>query len=95
MLGFSKKRFLVTLGLSVGVWLVTNFIQLLNSNDWPVGFSLLGGSCTVTGYPVALCLASYEKTKILLVYLVNIIFWFWVIHLFWKWFEKRTVPPEK
>lgn len=95
MLGLSKKRFLVTLGLSVGVWVVTNFVQLFSSSYWPAGFSLLGGSCTVTGYPIALCLASYEKVKIFLIYLINITFWFWVIHLFWKRFEKRTMPPEK
>ena len=89
MLGFSKKRFFVTLGLSVLVWVVSNFIQLFDSGYWPAGFSLLGSSCTVTGYPIALCLAGYEKAKIVLVYLVNIFFWFWVIHLFWGWFEKR------
>ncbi len=88
MWGFSKKRFFITLGLSVVVWVVTNFIQLFNSTYWPAGFSLLGGSCTVTGYPVALCLASYEKAKILLICIINIAFWFWVIHLFGKRFNK-------
>lgn len=87
MWGFSKKRFLVTLGLSILVWAVTNFIQLFNSNYWP-SFSLLGGSCTVTGYPVAFCLASYEKVKILFVYLINISFWFLMLHFGWKWFGK-------
>lgn len=85
----TKKRFFVTLGFAVGVWVITNFLQLLNSNDWPLGFSLLGGSCTVTGYPVALCLSAYEKIKIILVFLINISFWFLIIHLFWNWFEKR------
>ncbi len=89
MFGFSKKRFLVTLGLSIIVWVITNFMQLFNSNFWPVSFSLLGGSCTVTGYPIALCLASYEKTKILLIYFLNITFWFWVLHFSWNWFDKR------
>ena len=89
MPGFSKKRFFLTLGLSILVWVVSNFIQLFNPNYWPAGFSLLGGSCTVTGYPVALCLPGYEKAKILLVYLINIIFWFWVLHFAWNWFEKR------
>ena len=89
MFGFSKKRFFITLGLSILIWVVTNFIQLFNSNYWPTGFSLLGSSCTVTGYPIALCLAGYEKFKLILVYLVNILFWFWVLHFVWKWFEKR------
>ncbi len=89
MWGFSKKRFFVTLGISILVWVVSNFIQLFNSSYWPQGFSLLGSSCTVTGYPVALCLQHYEKIKILLVYLINITFWFWIIHLFWGWFKKR------
>ena len=95
MMGFSKKRFFITLGLSIGVWVVSNFIQLLNANYWPQGFSLLGSSCTVTGYPIALCLPPYDRIKILLIYLANITVWFWVIHLFWTWFDKRTVPPEK
>ncbi|MBI2600090.1 hypothetical protein HYW43_04215 [Candidatus Daviesbacteria bacterium] len=86
--GFNKKRFFITLGLSILIWVITNFIQLFSPNYWPAGFSLLGGSCTVTGYPIALCLAEYEKAKIFLVYLANITFWFWVIHLFWNWFEK-------
>ncbi|EKD85151.1 MAG: hypothetical protein ACD_38C00075G0003 [uncultured bacterium] len=95
MFGFSRKRFLVTLGLSVLIWIVSNFIQLLNSNHWPAGFSLLGGSCTVTGYPFAFCLAGYEKVKILLIYLVNIAFWFWVLHFLWKWFNKGKSSFEK
>lgn len=89
MFGFSKKRFFITLGLSILVWVITNFIQLFNSSDWPAGFSLLGGSCTVTGYPIAACLPEYEKLKIIGIYLINIFFWFWVIHLFWGWFDKR------
>lgn len=89
MWGFSKKRFFITLGLSVVVWVISNFIQLLNSNYWPAGFSLLGGSCTVTGYPIALCLPEYEKVKILAIYFLNVVFWFFVIHLFWNWFKKR------
>ena len=93
MFGFSKKRFFVTLGLSVVVWVISNFIQLFNANYWPQGFSLLGNSCTVTGYPIALCLSAHEKIKILPVYLANIIIWFWVIHLFWGWFQKGRNQP--
>lgn len=81
------KRFFVTLGISIGVWVITNFIQLFNSSGWTAGF-LLSGSCTVTGYPIALCLAGYEKAKIFLVYFINITFWFWVIHLLGNWMKK-------
>lgn len=88
MLGFTWKRFFVILGISVGIWVISNFIQLFSSS-WPAGFSLLGSSCTVTGYPIALCLHQFEKAKIFLVYFINIVFWFWVIHIFWGWFEKR------
>ncbi len=90
MFKFTKKRFFITLGLSVAIWATTNFIQLFNSSYWPTGFSLLGSSCTVTGYPIALCLAGYEKVKILLIYLVNITFWFLVINFVGNWFRKRT-----
>ena len=89
MLGFSKKRFFITLGLSILIWIISNFVQLFNPEYWPAGFSLLGGSCTVTGYPIALCLPGYEIIKILAVYIVDIMFWFFIIHLFWNWFEKR------
>lgn len=87
--GFRWKRFLITLGMGVMVWIGSNFIQLFDKESWPGGFSLLGGSCTVTGYPIALCLSHFEKMKILLIYSVNIIFWFLVIHLFWNWFHKK------
>lgn len=91
---FSKKRFLITLGLSVGVWVVSNFLQLFNLGYWPTGFSLLGGSCTVTGYPFATCLPDYQKPQILIFYILNIFFWFWVIHLLWGFFGKGRVKSK-
>lgn len=88
MLGFSKKRFLVTLGLSVLVWLLSGVIQLLVQQDTTFAFFSFGGSCEITGYPIALCISSNDNTKFLFISLVNIVFWFWVLHFGWKWFGK-------
>lgn len=88
MMGFSKKRFLITLGLSILIWLVSGLAQaLLNRGEF--GSYIFGSSCEITGYPLALCIPSYKKFQILGIIFVNILFWFWVIHLFWGWFEKR------
>jgi len=85
MLGLSKKRFFITLGLSVGIWLVSGFIQaLIGFSDY---FSIFH-KCSLAGYPIALCISSNSQAKIVLTSFVNIIFWFWVIHLFWSWFNK-------
>lgn len=94
MVNFSKKRFLITLGLSVGVWVITNFIQLFNFGYWPLSFSLLGESCTVTGYPFAACLPDHQKFQILTLYLVNIFFWFWVVHLVWGFFGEGRMKSK-
>lgn len=86
MFGFSWKRFLITLGISVMVWLISGVIQAL------LGFSnyfTVFHSCSLTGYPIALCISSNDQAKVVLVSVANIIVWFWVIHLFWNWFEKR------
>ncbi len=83
------KRFLVTLGLSVVVWLVSGIVQLLIQKDTVSGFFSFGGSCEITGYPIALCISSHDQTKFILISITNIVLWFWVIHLFWNWFEKR------
>ena len=94
MLGFSWKRFFITLGLGVVVWIISMFFQAFSLKDLSVNFSLLGSSCEITGYPVALCLTSNYVFYIITVYFINIFVWFWVIHLFsnffWGWFEKRN-----
>jgi len=87
MLGFSKKRFLVTLGLSILIWLVSGVIQAM------VGFSdyfKISHACSLTGYPIALCISNNNLAKVNLISLVNITIWFWVLHFAWKWFEKRS-----
>lgn len=89
MLGFSIKRFFITLGLSIGVWVISNLIQLFNTNNWPGGFLLTSDACTVTGYPIAMCLSEAQRPLILIVYLINIAFWFWVIHFFLNFFFRK------
>ena len=85
MWGFSKKRFFITLGLSVGIWLISGFIQA-----W-IGFSdyfTVFHTCSLTGYPISLCVSSNNQIMIASVSVINIFIWFWIIHLFWGWFEK-------
>lgn len=89
MFGFSRKRFLITLGASVVVWLVSGIIQLVTQPDKISGFFSFGGSCEITGYPIALCVSSNDNVKFILIALVNIILWFWILHFLWKWFENR------
>lgn len=89
MLGFSKKRFFITLGLSILIWLISGFVQVfLNKGEF--GSYVFGTGCELTGYPVALCVSENDKFKFFLVLLLNIILWFWVLHFGWKWFEKRN-----
>ncbi len=90
MWGFSKKRFFITLGLSVVVWLVSIMVQFfLKGDNVKYGFFIFSKSCEVTGYPLARCIPDYDKGQIYLSYLINIFFWFWVIHLLLgKWFKK-------
>ena len=86
MWGFSKKRFFVTLGLSGLIWMVSGVVQAL------IGFSeyfTVFHKCSLTGYPIALCLPSNDQIKVVLFSGINILIWFWVIHLFWGWFQKR------
>ena len=88
MPGFSKKRFFLTLGLSILVWLVSGFIQVL-TNKGEFGSYVFGTGCELTGYPIALCISSNDRTKFLLVVIANVMLWFWVLHFAWNWFEKR------
>jgi len=85
---FSRKRFFLTLGLSILIWLVSGLAQvLLNRGEF--GAYIFGMGCEITGYPIAQCVSSNQTLRILLTYIVNVFFWFWVIHLFWGWFNKR------
>lgn len=90
MLGFNKKRFLVTLGLSVVIWVISIVAQFIfNNSDINYGFFTFAKTCEVTGYPFARCIPQYDKSAIYFSYLVNILFWFWIIHLFWNRFTKQ------
>lgn len=97
MLGFSKKRFLITLTLSVVVWVGGVFLQAIWS--FKATFSLLGPSCSLTGFPIAACL--YDRPGQVPAWgiaLTNLLVWFWVIHLLWNGFSKygpNQKSPEK
>lgn len=82
------KRFLVTLGISVGVWLVSVFIQFFTLYN--VKFTLFSSNaCQITGFPIAQCIySSSDQLPFWLIDFANIFFWFWVIHLFWNWVDK-------
>ena len=61
MWGFSKKRFFLTLGLSILIWLVSGAIQAM------VGFSdyfKISHACSLTGYPIAFCISNNDIVKV-------------------------------
>lgn len=78
---FNRKRFLVTLGVSILVWILTILIQFFTG--YKARFSLFGSGCELTGFPIADCVYN-GKGEIpgWLVASFNIFFWFWIIHLF-------------
>lgn len=80
------KRFFITLGLSILVWYGTVLIQGITGFRAPFNIPFSASICQVTGFPLATCL--YGKS-VWVVNIINMFFWFWVIHLFWKWFKKR------
>lgn len=86
MFKFSKKRFFITLGLSIGVWLISIFVQGITL--YAVKFNLFSGSaCEITGFPLARCI--YNGTQIAILQLINIFIWFLVINLAVYWVKKR------
>lgn len=85
-MGFSKKRFFITLGLSVVVWYGSVLVQGISGYNAPFNIPFSGSICKVTGFPIATCL---DGRSVWVVNAINMLFWFWVIHLFWNWFEKR------
>ena len=87
MLGFSKKRFLITLGLSVVVWVISAVIQAYATFTKYMGTFSTG--CQVTGYPIDVCSLRGPNISAVLIIAINIFFWFWVLHFAWSWFEKR------
>lgn len=83
MLGFSKKRFLVTLGLSGVIWYVTVIIQGITGYNAPFNLLSSGSSCQITGFPIAQCIyVSSGKSSVWMINLLNILLWFWFVHLF-------------
>ncbi len=90
MWGFSKKRFFITLGLSVLIWGLSTTAQLFNpANKTSLGGFGLGSSCRLTGYPIAQCINIDNFSQFGILTLINILFLFWVLSLFWKLFGKR------
>lgn len=79
------KRFLVVLGLSVVVWYGSVLFQGISGYKAPFNIPFSGSVCKVTGFPIATCLYG---ASVWLVNIINIIFWFWVIHLFVRWMDK-------
>lgn len=86
MWGFSKKRFFVTLVLSMVVWLVSVVIQGYLTFARYIGTFSTG--CHATGYPIDVCIIQGPYIPAPLVIFVNILFWFWIVHLFGNWLDK-------
>lgn len=90
MLGFSKKRFLLTLGLSILIWYVSVVIQGITGVNAPFGILGSGNVCNLTGFPVAQCIYSSSLgMSVWVINLINIVIWFWVIHFFWNLFARK------
>lgn len=85
MFSFTKKRFITTLVLSSVIWYTSVLIQGFTGFNAPYNMLFTSSTCKLTGFPIADCRYS---TSVWLINLINIIFWFWVVHLFWGWFEK-------
>ncbi len=92
MFGFSRKRFLITLGVSVVVWYGSVLVQGITGYKAPFNALFSGSICKVTGFPISLCL--YGRW-VWLVNIINITFWFLILHFLWKWFENRRVSSRK
>lgn len=86
MWGFSKKRFLVTLGLSILVWIITTIVQAYVTFAKYMGTFSTG--CQATGYPIDVCVIPGTYVPPAIIILINISFWFLVLHFGWKWFGK-------
>lgn len=87
-MGFSKKRVVISLIISIVIWLITVFIQAVN--EAPRYVAMLSQSdCPATGYPLTQCIKNIPN---ILVYGINIFFWFWVIHFFYGFFTRKRNP---
>lgn len=87
MLGFTKKRFFITLGLAVGIWVISGIIQGNYTALRSVGTFSTG--CQLTGYPIDVCWFKKYTLSPLTAILFNIVFWFFLISLVWKIFKRR------
>lgn len=86
-MGFSKKRFFWTLGLSVVVWIGSAFLQAIFTSGKYIATFTQG--CQATGYPIDICLLPATGISSLVVSLINIFIWFWIIHFFWGFLDKK------
>lgn len=90
MFEFSKKRFFITLGLSIVIWYITVIIQGIVGFNAPFNLLASGSNCQLTGFPIAQCIySSSNRISVWLVNLINIMVWFWVIHFLWGLFSKK------
>lgn len=89
MWDLSWKKILVTLGLSIAIWFLSVFVQFFTF--FKVKFTLFSSSsCQLTGFPIADCIyESPDQMPYWVIDLINIFFWFWIIHFFWGWFNKN------
>jgi len=80
-MGFSKKRFLVALGLSVMIWYVTVIIQGITGFRSPFNMLFTSSSCKMTGFPISECVSSGpEEVSVWLIIFINILFLLQCLH---------------
>mgnify|MGYP001577527548 CR=1 FL=1 len=70
MWGMTKKRFLVTLGMAIGVWVFSVFLQYILGVN--IKYNFFSGPCQITGFPLVSC---YFSKFFILVDIINVIFY--------------------
>ncbi len=78
-----KKEFVVIFIVSVIVWLLSAVLQSYNEVflSGKIAYSFFGSSCSVTGYPIALCINEFDNSRFMY-YVLNITLWFLIITFF-------------
>lgn len=76
------------MGLAVGVWVISVFVQAGLSIN--VEFSLfLGGSCQLTGLPIADCLYNSSSVPFWVIHSLNIFLWFILFSIIGSFIKRK------
>ena len=89
--GWNWKRVLLELLGAVVIWLTSVIMQAVV--EAPKYVSLfVQSNCSATGYPVPVCIEGFGEW---LSYVLNILFWFLLIHIVFGFFAKGSFGNGK